>query len=273
MRAPQPALRPFVARYIGYRQHDVTLAVHRGLPSRHVTLIISLADPIRVVQLPGAQRPGELYALVGGLHVAPVLIAQDRYQCGLHVELNPLGVRALLGASAAELSGQLVELAALNRPELAALPERLHTAASWPNRFAVLDEVLRATLTERYDPVPEVHWAWRRLLADGGTGAVCALAGEVGWSRRHFTERFRREVGLTPKQAARVVRFERACTTLRRAPRTSLAELAADCGYYDQAHLCNEWRGLAGCSPGTWIAEELPFLQADSADSGACSSA
>ena len=112
-------------------------------------------------------------------------------------------------------------------------------------------------------PAPEVAWAWRRLLAEGGRSAVSALAAEVRWSRRHFTDRFRSEVELAPKQAARVLRFERACDSLRSRPRQELAELALACGYYDQPHLNNEWRAIAGCSPRAWIVEELPFLQYD----------
>lgn len=265
MRTPHRALRPFVTRYIGYRQHDVTLEVHRGLPSRHVTLIISLADPIRVLGMPGDQQPAALPALVGGLQVRSALIAQDRYQCGLHLELNPLGARALLGAPSAALAGLVLDLADLQRPALAALPERLREAPDWPRRFEILDQVLGAALAGEYEPPPEVRWAWRRMIAVGGAAPVAELAGEVGWSRRHFTELFRREVGLTPKQAARVMRFERARTALDRAPRTPLADLAVACGYYDQAHLSNEWRAMAGCSPRTWIAEEFPSFQGDPA--------
>ena len=43
--------------------------------------------------------------------------------------------------------------------------------------------------------------------------------------------------------------------------RRPLAEVAAECGYADQAHLAREWSELAGCSPTTWLREEFPFLQ------------
>lgn len=250
---PHPELRPFVAGYVGYRQHAVGPAVHRGLPSRHVTLVISLADPLRI---DGQSLP----AAVGGLHTRSVLITQDPYQCGVHVNLNPLGAQALLGASAAELSGQVVALSDLGRPQLARLPEQLHAAGAWPQRFALLDDALRGSLEAAGEPRAEVRWAWGRLVSSGGRGAVASLADEVGWSSRHFGERFRAEIGLAPKQAARVLRFERATGALRQAPGTPLAELAAGCGFYDQAHLSNEWRALAGCSPRAWITEELPYL-------------
>jgi AraC-like DNA-binding protein len=259
---PHPMLRPWVERYVGYVQRDVTLGVHRGLPSRHVTLIISLDQPIRVTGMP---LPGEspvcLQAMVGGMHVGPVLIAQDRFQAGIHLELNPLGTRALLGVSAAELSGHVVGLDQLGTPRLAELPARLVEARDWPARFALLDDTLAGVIADAEDPAGEVGWAWQRMRAARGRVRVATLAEEVGWSRRHFGERFRAEIGLSPKQAARVLRFERAGQVLRQRGRVDLAGLAVGCGYYDQAHLTNEWRALAGCSPGTWIAEELPFLQ------------
>lgn len=254
-------MRPFVARYLGYAQDDVTLAVHRGLPSRHVTLIVSLAEPIDCAGLPGA---GRLQALVGGLHTSPALITQSRVQRGLHLELDPLGVRTLLGVSAAELSGSITDLAEFGA-DLARLPERLSEAPDWPSRFALLDEVLAARAVEPALPAPELDQAWRLLRHTGGLVRVGDLAGEIGWSRRHLGERFRTELGLAPKQAARVLRFERAGHLLRTG-RHDLSAVALAAGYYDQAHLSNEWRALAGCSPRTWMTEELPSLAEEPAE-------
>ena len=42
----------------------------------------------------------------------------------------------------------------------------------------------------------------------------------------------------------------------------ALADLAADCGYFDQAHLAREFRALAGCPPSQWLAEEFRNVQA-----------
>ncbi|WP_410644751.1 helix-turn-helix domain-containing protein [Amycolatopsis sp. lyj-346] len=255
IREPHPVVRPLVTRYVGYAQDDVTLAVHRGLPSRHVTLVISLAGPVRM-----AGR--SLQALVGGLHTRAVLIRQDHAQEGVQLELDPLGVRTLFGVTAAELSGEVADLAEFG---LGSLPDRLRERPTWRERFALLDDVLATRAVEPVVPPPELGEAWRRMRGADGRVRVADLAEEVGWSRRHLGERFRAELGLAPKQAARVLRFERAGRLLR-CGRTDLAALAAECGFYDQAHLTNEWRALAGCTPGTWIAEELPFLQDQEAE-------
>jgi AraC-like DNA-binding protein len=264
VRRPHPALRSLVTRYIGYRQRGVTLPVHRGLPGEHVTLIVSLLEPVRLIDMPGSdQRPDRWQGFVSGLHAGPALIAQDSEQVGVHLEINPLAVRTLLGVPAAELAGRVIDLADLPRPGLGELPERLRAASSWAARFEIVDRTLlgSAAASAGDRPPSEVGWAWRRLLGSGGAVAVHELASDVGWSRRHFAERFAREVGLTPKQAARVVRFGRAADRLRRLPPGGLAEVAHACGYFDQAHMSNEFRALAGCSPRTWLIEELPFLQ------------
>ena len=48
----------------------------------------------------------------------------------------------------------------------------------------------------------------------------------------------------------------------------TFADLAAECGFYDQAHLAREFRALAGCPPSVWLAEEFRFVQASAADLG-----
>jgi transcriptional regulator GlxA family with amidase domain len=117
---------------------------------------------------------------------------------------------------------------------------------------------------------PEVRYAWRTLLATGGAVPVAELARETGWSARHLDNRFRAEIGLTPKAAARVIRFDRARRLLMRrvgaggAP--ALADLAAVGGYYDQAHLAREFRGLAGLPPSRWLAEEFRNVQVHGPD-------
>ncbi len=61
--------------------------------------------------------------------------------------------------------------------------------------------------------------------------------------------------------ASRVLRFERARRALERRGRPGLAEVAAECGYFDQPHLTRDFNEFAGCSPAVWISEELPSVQ------------
>jgi AraC-like DNA-binding protein len=63
-----------------------------------------------------------------------------------------------------------------------------------------------------------------------------------------------------------VIRFESAHRLLAASPRSRIADIAARCGYYDQAHLDRDWRALTGLSPTAWLSHELPFVQDGTAD-------
>ena len=268
--SPAPPLRPYVERYLGYRQEGFAPGVHRGLPSRHLTFIISLADPVDIAGMPDAhQRPGTYQAFLGGLHAAPATIRHEGTQIGVSLDLTPTGARALLGVPAGALAWSVVDLEDVLGPPGRELVDRLADAPTWADRFAVLDAVLARRVVPGTGPPPETVRAWDRLVASGGTLDVRALASDVGWSRRHLSERFRSELGLPPKVAARVLRFERARRLLQLPARPPLADVAAACGFYDQAHLNRDWRELAGCSPTTWLAEELPSVQDGAAVVGA----
>jgi AraC-like DNA-binding protein len=116
---------------------------------------------------------------------------------------------------------------------------------------------LTAQLAEARPPAPGVAWAWRQLVETDGRTAIGDLAGELGWSRKRIVARFREEVGLSPKAAARILRFDRARRRAERSPRPDWAQIAVDCGYYDQSHLINEFRAVTDRTPATFFQDEL----------------
>jgi AraC-like DNA-binding protein len=267
---PPAELRPFVAVYAGFRQAGVEPMRHRGLPSPFLTVIFTLDEPlIMAAHADPHQPPASYETLVGGLHTTPALIVHDGWQSGIQLMVSPLGARALLGMPAGEVAGIDVDGEAVLGPLAGQVQDRLRRAPGWPERFAILDAFLLARLRAAdggSGVSAEVRYAWLSMLRSSGTGTVQALAAETGWSERYLRTRFRGDTGLTPKAAARVIRFHRARQQLaRRAAdgrRLALAELAASRGYFDQAHLDREFRSMAGCPPTTWLAEEFRNIQA-----------
>lgn len=253
--APIPAaLAPYVTSLMAY---DVDLGapgIHRGLPSTSLTFVLPVDAPLEVswAGVPGSRTRG--WSSVSGLHAAPAAIHHDGVQRGVQLALTTAGARALLGVPASELSGELLDLADV-APVLQHLPEQV--AAEPPERrTGVVVRALAEALARHGDHRPEA--AVGRALAGLTRGAgVAAVAEEVGYSRRHLATLVRAECGLTPKQLQRVARFERSRGLVGRRP---LAEVAARCGYADQAHLTREWTTLAGCPPTTWLREEFPAL-------------
>jgi AraC-like DNA-binding protein len=151
--------------------------------------------------------------------------------------VGPLGAYTLLGLPMDELSGHTVDLAdVLGSP-------------TWAQRFALLDGFLLRRLADGPRPAPEIDWAWQRPVATGGAAPIGQLAAEVGWSHRHLIARFRQQVGLAPKTAARLVRFDRVWRRLDQPQPLDWADLAREAGYADQAHLVREFHRFTGTTP------------------------
>jgi len=259
---PSARLATAVVRYIGYRLDGFPAGLHRGLPSRHLTFIVSLDRPVEMQLSPDQHGPHiAMQAFVGGLQTWPAQIHHDGRQEGIAVELTPLGASAVLGVPGGELAGQVVELDSVLGARGRHVTERLLNTSGWPDRFALLDDALMQGYSERHGAPEEIVHAWDQMVKRPGDLDVVALAREIGWSRRHLTERMRRETGLPPRQLARVLRFERSCALLRQPHARSLTDVAMTAGYFDHAHMIHEWQRLAGCPPSAWLREEFPSVQ------------
>ncbi|MFD3884517.1 AraC family transcriptional regulator [Streptomyces microflavus] len=260
---PAPALRRYVRSYVGFDLRGFPAGVHCGPPGRALTAVISLSGPLGVGAGVDDGSPVTRFdSVAGGLMRRSVAIHHDGRQHGVQVSLTPLGARAVYGVPAGELAHRLVPLDELLGALGVELVDRLRAATTWAARFAVLDElILRAVGRgdgDRLYPVrPEVAQAWRRLVVARGRVQVGAVATELGWSRRYLTERFRGEVGLSPKTFARVLRFEHAHDLATAHDPLPWADVATVAGYADQAHLVRDWREFTGRSPTVWRRGEV----------------
>jgi AraC-like DNA-binding protein len=254
-----PALRPCLEGYVGYREDSGLPLRLRTMPTGSVTLIINLGEPLKLITMPDPEFGGCAYpAFVAGMHDGPGLYEHPGGQFGIQVDLTPLGAYRLLGVPMHVLTNMAVDLRELLGPQAGSVVARLAETPSWAERFDLLDELLLARLEEGPAPSPEVTRVWRLLAGSAGRVTIADLTAEVGWSRKHLAERFKEQIGLSPKVMARVLRFHHAKTMLDRPAPAPVADVAVACGYYDQAHLNREFRALAGFTPTEMLASRVP---------------
>ncbi|MFI0481098.1 helix-turn-helix domain-containing protein [Actinomadura sp. 9N215] len=251
---PHPALRPFLRSYDGYWETEIVPTRMRTLPTRTTVVIVNLGPPL-YLEVPDTGVHGREYgSFVAGMHDGHGMYLSPGGQRGIQLDVTPLGAYTLLGVPMAQLTNAAVGLPDLLGRGARTLVERLAAAPSWGERFDILDGFLLRRLDAGPVPDPEVARAWRLLNGDLGV-TVADIAADVGWSRKHLTNRFREQAGLPPKVMARVIRFRRAIGLLTGG--AGFADAASACGYYDQAHLNREFRALSGCTPGELIGGQL----------------
>ncbi|MGW0657025.1 AraC family transcriptional regulator, partial [Streptomyces umbrinus] len=140
---PAPLLRQYVDSYVGFDLRGLPTGVHRGPPSRALTAVISLSDPLEVAAGVDDGSPVTPFdSVAGGLMCRSVAIHHDGRQQGVQVSLTPLGARAIYGMPAAELAHRLVPLDELLGALAVELVDRLRSATTWAARFTALDELL-----------------------------------------------------------------------------------------------------------------------------------
>jgi AraC-like DNA-binding protein len=255
---PHRRLRAHVRDYCGYVEETSAPMRRRELPSGDVTLILNLGEPICLVDPADGAGAGErMGSFVAGLSDSSSVTETAGSQVGVQVNFTPLGAHMFFGLPMDQIANRAVSLEDV-LPDAGSVTARLSEASSWVARFDLLDATIGERLSSARPPSGEVAWAWRRLTDLRGCVGIETLARDVGWSRRHLAALFRRQVGLTPKVLARVLRFRRAVDLLQRPERHSLADIAYACGYYDQAHLNRDFRRLADATPIELLARRLP---------------
>ncbi|MFJ3876822.1 helix-turn-helix domain-containing protein [Streptomyces sp. NPDC090077] len=229
---------------------DIAMVAH---PS--VTLLIDLSDEGGLVY-DGQGRCGRGSVVIG---LAPgELRASGRVGECLQIRLPPGAAAAVLGPSAGA-DGSVESLADVWGRDAGAVEERLRAAGSWDERFEMAADFVCRRIGEGPRVDPEVAHVWRRTVAGGGRVRIDGLADEVGWSRKRLWARFRAQLGVTPKRAAQLVRFDRVAHLL--AAGVSAAGAAAEGGYADQSHLHREVKAFTGLTP-TAVAA-APWLAID----------
>jgi AraC-like DNA-binding protein len=264
--------RQVVRGYIGYEEWPRGLMIRREIARVGIALILAFGDCLDLRD--GTEGPARsLRAFVVGNQSRASLTQLAGHQHGVQVELSGAGAATLFG-QVAELNDSAIPIDEALGGWGVRLVEQLGNAASWEDRFGLLDDAFGTLGTLGGNGAgggisPEVSWLRRQLVASDGQARVEPLMDETGWSRRLVTERFRTQLGVSPKAYARILRFRRAVGMLEGVgPSRALADVAMDCGYYDQSHFSRDCLALAGCSPSALMAEStgqpgVRFLQDD----------
>lgn len=258
--APSRRLAPFLRRATAYTVQGSGPSRQRELPNGSAVLVFNLGSELRVEDTNGGRhRFSNPAAFYSGPSHSYVVTETDGAQEGIVVELTLPGARRLLGRPLNELRDRMISLADLLGAGANDILGRIVEARSPGERLALLEAAIEARIMEAGDrSAHDLERAWNLQHVRGGQMPVAELADAVGCSRKHLAVRFDREYGLSPKLLARIMRFDRAIRIVRFGNVTTWSDLAAECGYADQAHMAREFVAMAGDPPTALLRRSLP---------------
>ncbi len=260
-RAPRPPLDAFVESIWVFESDPRPVALERILPTGAAQLIINLKeDQTRLYDPDRGYRcvTGAGTSLSGVWSRYSVIDTSEQERVA-GVVFKPGGTIAFMRVPALDTADADIDLACLwGRCRTAALRERLLEPIAPDAKLDALEDAL----AEAWRPATlhrAVAFALTAFDRSAHTASVAAVTDVIGLSAKRFIERFKMEVGMTPKRYCRIRRFQRAVKQAHRGDRVDWTQVALNCGYFDQAHFIHDFRSFAGLTPTEYQAARTSF--------------
>lgn len=251
---PTPRLRTFVECFWTLEgEHCLDASPpERILPDGCVELILNFGD--RFLQHVDGERRRQPRNFIVGQMTGPILISASGVVRLLGIRFQPGGTRPFVDLAANEITDRVVELGSLSSKFERSLLESCEHAFELDQKIAALDVYLTSRLNDaRFDS--NLLALAATIIDRRGLVSVDQLASRAGVSSRQLERRFLQEVGLGPKLLARIVRFQQVFRAVDQS-NPAWAEVAIECGYYDQAHLIRDFNQFAQQTPGVLFASQ-----------------
>jgi AraC-like DNA-binding protein len=255
-RPPTAALAPYIESLWYCGGYPVAHRRERVLPNGRFQLIVDLSDGfLRREHGAEASTHAPAAPIVVGLQSSYSVLETAALQSLVGAVFWPGGIRALFDVPADNFRNLVVPVEMVWGARLADdLRDCVRDEARPSARLDIFEAALFARLRAARTLHPAVRHALRCFRQAAHIQKVTDVARDAGLSRRRFATIFSEQIGLTPKLYCRIRRFQHVVRQIGLGAPVDWAAVAAAGGYYDQAHLANEFRDFAGITPGTYAA-------------------
>jgi AraC-like DNA-binding protein len=222
------------------------------LPGTHVSFVVNLGDDWSAGRTFMSAELLSPVSVMGPSTWSRILYV-GRFVRAVGCVIPPTLADAALGVPASELADRIVPLRDLWPADDVARLFEAASRGSTRSATALVRDAVMHRLAEQLPADPLSRAAADLIAHRGGRVSIHALARRHALSRRQFTRRFTRAAGLSPKLFARLSRFQRLVHGLLSTDVSRWASMSSAVGFYDQSHMINDFRELAGCSPTTFF--------------------
>jgi AraC-like DNA-binding protein len=257
---PPPPLSFFVEGFWYYEGHTSGHPKDKLLPDGAMELIVDLTDVPKKLHESADPRRFTTFrnCWISGMQQGFLIIGSEPNSSMMGARFRPGGAFPFFGFPMSELSADVVELENIWKRDALLLREQLLAQPTPERKFAVLERFLFGLARERLALDRAVGFSLSRIAGTQGC-TIGELADRSGLSQKSLIARFDKVVGLTPKFASRIFRFQRVLRNVGDRESVEWTQMALDCGYYDQAHFNHDFREFSGITPGEYLHSRGPF--------------
>lgn len=246
---PSPQLRPFVQWFWAIESNGPVLDKRQEFmhPDGSLSLLFNWGDALQMEDGRYPQtatfhqiRPhSQLMTLTGNIRAFGILF-------------RPGGAYPFFGIPMYEIaSGNVVY-----KDQLSQLNEQLAQRSTFNKKIMLAETWLMRLLSREHTPSQLIPASINLINYNLGKQPIHEVAQNVYVSERQLERLYKKEVGLSPKKYARLVRLHHARNAIKQAKMPNLSEIALHTGFYDQAHFNREFKNSIGITPSAYIARQ-----------------
>lgn len=169
-------------------------------------------------------------------------------------QLYPFASKHLLGVDPRKLNDECFDLLQITDVEVAVFHQRLLNATSLDQEIEIVSDLVEALIGHTEIPTNDpIQKAIQRIIETEGQARIKDIREEVYVTERTLERNFRQQVGLTPKQFAKIIQFQTSLNRLSKVHAESLTQVGIDSGFTDQSHFIRIFKQYTGQTPSYYL--------------------
>lgn len=250
---PSPLLSQYIKYYWVLKTYEVEPVIVQTIPSGCVHLVFHRGENLNI-QSKGLQPKNFIR---GQFSTYGSLISGGNIDM-IAVIFHPLGLNPFVQCSMSEIYNHYIDIEDLEDIELNHLKRSISTEQEVETCIRLVEGFLMQRLVDADNNYKRTQHTIHQIINQPQI-EVNTLAESACLGYRQFKRVFTNQVGMSPKEYYRVVRFQRALYLLQNHPGMEFVDLAYSCGFYDPSHLVKDFKELSGCSPTQYLFSHSPY--------------
>ncbi len=262
---PDFPLNQFVDHFIYYEGYNPAHSMDRFLPDGNAEFIIELTDNTKhiydnetLIELQAFR-----HAWVSGVRTQPITIPSGRDSRMLIVAFKRGRARPFYDFPMNELADLVVDADLVFGKRIRDLREQLLNTPSIHQMFSLIEKFL---LQQSGDSLHAntaskcIEYVVSNIANQPNILGLQQLISQIGYSQKHFIDLFKKQVGVVPKQYLKIMRFQKAIQEIENNKSIQWSTIAAESGFYDQAHFIGDFKVFSGFTPGEYMKRKAASL-------------
>jgi AraC-like DNA-binding protein len=204
---------------------------------------------------PGGKKLSQLFLY--GQTIRPVTLKVTGPFRFVVFQLYPFASKYLLGVNPRELNDECFDLLQLRHINIQSFVDSLLSTEDFGQQASIISEIMLKLI-----PAPTISFddriqlAVHRILEKKGILSIQKLFQDLHITERTFERNFLAEVGLTPKQFAKIIQFQYSLQQLTQEKFDTLTEIGIESGFSDQSHFIREFKKYTGQTPSYYLGQQ-----------------